>query len=67
MAPRHLARLLGERKLKISDVAHDTGIDRRTLMRLYADTAERVESDVLDKPCDYFQVELDMLLERVPR
>jgi putative transcriptional regulator len=67
MAQRHLARPLGERKLKISDVAHDTGIDRRTLTRLYDDTGARVELDVLDKPCDYFQVDLDVLLERVPR
>ena len=44
----HLSRLLGERKLKISDVTRDTGINRGTLTRLYHETAERVELDVLD-------------------
>lgn len=62
----HFARLLGERKLKISDVARDTGINRGTLTRLYYETAERVELDVLDKLCEYFGVEVSDLLERVP-
>ena len=61
----HFARLLGERKLKISDVARDTGINRGTLTRLYYETAERVELDVLDKLCAYLGVDLPELLERV--
>lgn len=35
MVKCHLSRLLGERKLKISDVVRDTGINRGTLTRLY--------------------------------
>ena len=60
----HFARLLGERKLKISDVARDTGINRGTLTRLYYETAERVELEVLDLLCTYFDVDLPQLLER---
>jgi putative transcriptional regulator len=62
----HFARLLGERKLKISDVARDTGINRGTLTRLYQETSERVELDVLDQLCEYFGIDLPALLERVP-
>jgi putative transcriptional regulator len=61
----NFARLLGERKLKISDVARDTGINRGTLTRLYYETTERVELDVLDQLCDYFKVDLSELIERV--
>ena len=61
----HFARLLGERKLKISDVARETGINRGTLTRLYYETAERVELEVLDSLCDYFGVDLPQLLEKV--
>lgn len=61
----HFARLLGERKLKISDVARDTGINRGTLTRLYYETAERVELEVLDKLCEYFGVDVSDLLERI--
>ncbi len=61
----HFARLMGERKLKISDVARDTGINRGTLTRLYYETAERIELEVLDQLCNYFGVELVDLLELV--
>lgn len=60
----HFARLLGERKLKISDVARDTGINRGTLTRLYYETAERIDLEVLDQLCEYFSIDLPELLER---
>lgn len=60
----HLSRLLGERKLKISDVARDTGINRGTLTRLYHETAERIDFEVLEKLCEYFEVEVAAVLER---
>ena len=60
----HFARLLGERKLKISDVARDTGINRGTLTRLYYETAERIELEVLDQLCDYFKISLPELIQR---
>ncbi|QID17341.1 helix-turn-helix transcriptional regulator [Nitrogeniibacter mangrovi] len=62
----HLSRLLGERRLKISDVARDTGINRGTVTRLYHETAERVEFGVLDSLCRYLDCSLAELLERVP-
>lgn len=62
----HLSRLMGERKLKISEVARDTGINRGTLTRLYHETAERIELDALNVLCKYFQCELGDLLEFVP-
>lgn len=60
----HFARLLGEHKKKITDVARDTGINRGTLTRLYHETAERVDLEVLQQLCDYFDCEVDVLLER---
>lgn len=61
----HLSRLLGERKLKVSDVAQATGINRGTLTRLYHETAWRVELDVLETLCLYLNCELHDLLELV--
>lgn len=60
----HFARLLGEHKKKITDVARDTGINRGTLTRLYHETAERVDLEVLQLLCDYFDCEVQVLLER---
>lgn len=61
----HLSRVLGERRLKISDVARDTGINRGTLTRLYHETAERIELEALDVLCRYLSCELSELLEYV--
>lgn len=62
----YLSRLLGERRLKISDVARDTEINRGTLTRLYHETAERVELDALDKLCRYLKCDLSDLLKFDP-
>ena len=59
----HLSRLMGERKLKISDVARDTGLHRNTVTLLYQETATRVDLDALDVLCRYLRVNLDELLE----
>lgn len=55
---------MGERKLKISEVARDTGINRGTLTRLYNETAERVELAVIEQLCDYFGIEVGELFEK---
>ena len=59
----HLSRLLGEKKLKISDVSRDTGINRGTLSRLYQETAQRIELDVLEKLCVYLNCPVSDILE----
>ena len=62
----HLGRLLGERKLKISDVARDTGINRGTLTRLYQETVERIDVDAIDRLCRYLGVTVADLLVYQP-
>ena len=52
----HLSRLMGERKLKISDVARDTGLHRNTITLLYQETATRIDLDAIDTLCRYFKV-----------
>lgn len=59
----HLSRMMGEKKLKISDVSRDTGINRGTITRLYQETAVRVEFEVLEELCRYFDCSIGDLLE----
>jgi len=59
----HLSRLMGERKLKISDVARDTGLHRHTITLLYQETATRVDLEAIDALCSYFKVGVGDLLE----
>jgi putative transcriptional regulator len=61
----HLSRLMGERKLKISDVARDTGLHRNTITLLYQETSARVDIEAMDKLCKYFNVGVAELFEYV--
>ncbi len=61
----HLSRLMGERKLKISDVARDTGLHRNTITLLYQETATRIDLDAIDTLCKYFDVPVGELFEYV--
>ena len=61
----HLSRLMGERKLKISDVARDTGLHRNTITLLYQETANRIDIEALDILCKYFGVTVADLFEYI--
>ncbi|MDN6286359.1 MAG: helix-turn-helix transcriptional regulator [Corynebacterium casei] len=61
----HLARLMGEHKMKIVDVARETGLNRNTVTLLYKETAQRIDLDALAKLCQLFQCEVGDLLEYV--
>lgn len=54
---------MGERKLKISDVARDTGLHRNTITLLYQETATRVDIEAIDALCRYFNVSVGDLFE----
>lgn len=60
----HLSRLMGERKMKVMDVARETGLNRNTVTLLYKETARRVELDTVEKLCRLFDCEVGELLER---
>ena len=62
----HLSRLMGERKLKISDVARETGLHRNTVTLLYDETAVRVDMEAIEKLCALFDVAVGVLFERIP-
>ena len=61
----HLSRMMGERKLKIADVARATGLNRSTITSLYKETASRVDLDAVDRLCDFFDCAVGDLFERV--
>ena len=61
----HLSRMMGERKLKISDVARVTGLHRNTITLLYDETANRVELETIEALCKLFECEIGELFEIV--
>lgn len=62
----HLSRLMGERKLKISDLAKKTGLHRNTITLLYQETATRVDLEAIEALCKYLGVQVSDLFEYVP-
>ncbi|OCP81923.1 transcriptional regulator [Vibrio parahaemolyticus] len=63
----HLARLMGERKLRIADVIRETGLSRNTVTLLYKETAQKVDLEAIDKLCVLFNCQVGELLEQSPK
>jgi len=63
----NLSILMGRDKLRISDVAQRTGLNRSTITALYNETATRVELPAIEKLCNLFRCQVGELLEVVPQ
>lgn len=61
----HLSTLMGMHKLKIADVARETGLNRSTITALYKETANRIELDAVDNLCRMFKCSVGDLFEFV--
>ncbi|MGI2146991.1 helix-turn-helix domain-containing protein [Shewanella frigidimarina] len=59
----HFSRIIGDKKLKVAEVARDTGINKNTLHRLYNETATRIDLDMIETLCRYLDVNIGELLE----
>lgn len=63
----HLSTLMGMRKLKIIDVANETGLHRNTVSALYNERAERIEAEAIEKLCQFFECTVGELFEYIPQ
>lgn len=62
----HLSRLMGEKKLKISDVARITNLHRNTITLLYDESATRIDLITIDRLCVLFQCRVGDIFEYLP-
>ena len=62
----HLSTLMGRDKLRISDVAKSTGLNRITVTALYNETATRVDLPAIESLCNLFRCQVGELFEIVP-
>jgi len=62
----HLARMMGEHKLRIADVARETGLSRATVTLLYKETAQKVDLNAIKQICVLFDCTVGELLELIP-
>jgi len=54
---------MGEKKMKIVDVARATGLHRNTITLLYDETANRVDVETIDALCRLFECRVGDLFE----
>lgn len=62
----HLSRILGEKKMNMSDLAKSAGIARNTVSALYYEDGKGVTWDVLEKLCAALSCQPGDLIEYVP-
>ena len=62
----HLGRLLGERKLRASEVARKTGINKNTLSSLYNEKISGIRFDTLERLCKFLNCSIGELIEYIP-
>lgn len=62
----HLSRMMGERKMKITDVAREANLHRNTVTLLYNETATRVDIETIDSLCKLFNCTVGDLFEYLP-
>jgi len=59
----HLSTLMGRDKLRISDVASKTGLNRSTVTALYNETASRIDLSAIELLCRLFRCQVSDLFE----
>ena len=62
----HLSRIMGEKKLRVADVARALGVHRNAITLLYEETATRVDIDTIDKLCAFLDCGMQDLFEYTP-
>jgi putative transcriptional regulator len=63
MIESRLSRLLGERRMKVSELAKLSGVSYQTLWKLYHDKTERADYATLDAICRALDVGVGDILE----
>ncbi|UUV25852.1 MULTISPECIES: helix-turn-helix transcriptional regulator [Lysinibacillus] len=61
----HLSRLLGERKMKVSELAEKTGLHRNGLSRLYNEETDGIKFQTLELICKALDCQITDLIEIV--
>jgi putative transcriptional regulator len=57
---------MGEKKLRVADVARAIDVHRNAITLLYEETATRVDLETLNKLCSYLDCSIEDLFEFIP-
>lgn len=62
----NLSMLMGRDKLRIAQVARQTGLNRSTITALYNETVTRVDLPAIEQLCRLFRCQVGDLFEYLP-
>lgn len=66
MLKNNLSKLMGEKKLKISELHKLTGLSRNTLTKLYYERTDYISFKTIEKLCCILECNTQELLEYIP-
>lgn len=66
MISNKLSRIMGDRLIKITQMANDTGLSRTTITNLYYRRTAQIDLRTLNKICTYLQCGVSDILEYTP-
>ena len=66
MISNRLSRIMGDRLIKITQMAKDTGLSRTTITNLYYRRTRQIDIETLNKVCNYLQCQISDILEFTP-
>jgi putative transcriptional regulator len=61
----NLSRILGEKRIKVAELAREIDVNKNTIHRLYNETATRIDIEVIDKICIYLDIDVGELFESI--
>ncbi|KKO54529.1 helix-turn-helix domain-containing protein [Paenibacillus sp. DMB20] len=61
----HLSRIMGEKRIKISELASMTGLHRNGLTKLYNEDTDGIKFDTLEKLCRALGCSVEDLIEYI--
>ena len=66
MIKNNLSKLLGERRMKMTELCNITGISKNTIFRLYHDLTSNFCLKTIDKICSALNCNVQDLFEYIP-
>ena len=66
MIKNNLSRLLGERRMKMTELCALTGLSKNTVFRMYHDMATNFSIDTIDKICLALNCNVQDIFEFIP-
>ena len=62
----HLSRIMGEKRIKIADLARETGLHRNGITKLYNEDTDGIKFDTLDVLCKALNCRVSDIIEYIP-